>query len=93
MVDNLLRWVLNREPVAAATGLAGVVTATIGVLAAWDVWEPTPEQIAAIATLITALAGYLARRRAWSPEHHNDAVMEAHNAYSQPAREADLHGE
>lgn len=67
MLDKLLRLVLDREPVAAAAGLAGVVTATVGVLAAWDVWDPSPEQVAAIAALVTAFAGWLARKRAYAP--------------------------
>jgi len=67
LLDRLVGWALDQEPVRAATGLAGGVAAVIGVLAAWDVWEPSPEQIAAIAALVTWVAGAMARRRAWSP--------------------------
>lgn len=62
MIDKLLNWVVGREPLAAATGLAGGVAALLGVLAAFDVYSPTPEQVAAIGALATWVAGYLARR-------------------------------
>lgn len=62
MIGRLIGWVVGREPVATATGLAGGVAALVGVLAAFDVWRPSPEQTAAIGALVAWVAGYLARR-------------------------------
>jgi hypothetical protein len=60
MLAKLLDWVTGREPVAAATGLAGLVTATLGVAAAFGLGI-SPEQIAAVGALAAALAGFVAR--------------------------------
>ena len=72
MIGKLLGWVVGREPVATATGLAGGVAALLGMLAAYDVYRPTPEQAAAIVTLTTWAAGWLARK-AVSPVHRPSA--------------------
>lgn len=57
---KLLDWILGREPVATGTGIAVVVTAALGLAAAFGM-SITPEQIAAIGALVTALAGFAAR--------------------------------
>jgi hypothetical protein len=62
MINRVLDWVIGREPVATATGLAGGVAAILGLLAAFDVYRPTPEQVAAIGAFVAWLAGWLARR-------------------------------
>lgn len=62
MIGKLLDFIVGREPVAAATGLAGGVGALLGVLGAFDVWDPSPEQIGALTALAAWVAGYLARR-------------------------------
>lgn len=62
MIGKLLNFIVGREPVATATGLAGGVAAVIGALMAFDVLELTPEQIAAVGALVTWVAGYAARR-------------------------------
>lgn len=61
MLTRVLDWVVGREPVATATGLAAVVTAGLGVAAAFGL-DITAEQIAAIGALAAALAGWLGRR-------------------------------
>lgn len=61
MLGKLVDFIAGREPVASATGLAGVVTATLGVVAAIGV-DLDPELVAAIGVLVTALAGWLARK-------------------------------
>ena len=61
MLGKLAAWIIGKEPVATATGLAALVTAALGVAAAFGVGI-TPEQIAAVAALAAALAGYLGRR-------------------------------
>lgn len=61
MLGRLLNWVVGREPVATATGLAALVTAALGVAASFGA-DITPEQIAALGALAAALAGYLGRR-------------------------------
>lgn len=61
MLTKLAGWIIGREPVATATGLAALVSAALGVAAAFGV-PITPEQIAAVAALAAALAGYLGRR-------------------------------
>lgn len=58
---RIVDWIIGREPVATATGLAGVVTALLGLAAAFGA-DITPEQIAAIGALAVALAGWLARK-------------------------------
>lgn len=62
MIGRLADFVVGREPVAAATGLAGGVAAVVGVLQAFDVLHLTPEQLAALAALVTWMAGWVARR-------------------------------
>ena len=73
MLDRLVSFLVDREPVASATGLAGVVTAALGVVSALGV-DLDAELVAAIGVLVTALAGWLARKRAWSPVSHAEAV-------------------
>lgn len=61
MLGKLIGFVVGREPVASATGVAGVVTALFGVVAAYGV-DMSPELVAAVGALVAALAGWLARR-------------------------------
>jgi hypothetical protein len=61
MLIKLLDLIAGKEPVATATGLAGLVTAFLGVAAAFGA-DITAEQIAAIGVLAAALAGWAARR-------------------------------
>lgn len=61
MIDKLISFVVGREPVASATGVAGVVTAVFGVVAACGV-DISAELVAAIGALVAALAGWLARK-------------------------------
>lgn len=61
MLTRLVDFVVGREPVATATGIAGVVTAALGVVAALGV-DIDPELVAAVGTLVAALAGWLARK-------------------------------
>lgn len=58
---KLLDWIIGREPVATATGIAAVVTAGLGVAAAFGL-DITAEQIAAVGALAAALAGWAGRR-------------------------------
>jgi hypothetical protein len=58
---KLIDWIIGREPVATATGIAAVVTAGLGVAAAFGL-DVTAEQIAAIGALAAALAGWAGRR-------------------------------
>jgi len=57
---RLIDWIIGREPVATATGVAAVITAGLGVAAAFGA-DITAEQIAAIGALAAALAGWAAR--------------------------------
>lgn len=57
---RVLDWIIGREPVATAVGIAAVITAALGVAAAFGV-DITAEQIAAIGALVTALAGWAGR--------------------------------
>lgn len=57
---KLLDWILGREPVATATGIAAVITALLGVAAAFGL-PVTETQIAAIGALAAAVAGWAAR--------------------------------
>lgn len=75
MLDRILSFVLDREPVASATGIAGIITACFGVLAASGV-DIDAELIAAIGVLVTAVAGWLARKQAWSPASVEELVVE-----------------
>jgi hypothetical protein len=60
MLGKVLDWIVGREPVATATGLAAVVTAALGVGAAFGL-DVTAEQIGAVGALAAALAGWLGR--------------------------------
>lgn len=60
MIHRLLQFIATREPVAATTGLAAVIIATLGVAAAFGA-NITETQIAAIGTLAAAIAGWLGR--------------------------------
>jgi hypothetical protein len=62
MLGKIINFIVGREPVATATGLAGGVAALVGVLSAFDVWRPSAEQTAAVGALVVWVAGYLARR-------------------------------
>lgn len=62
MIDKLLDWVVGREPVATATGLAGGVAALYALLEAFDVLTLTPKQVAAVGALAAWVAGWIARR-------------------------------
>jgi hypothetical protein len=57
---RLLDWIIGREPVATATGVAAVITAGLGVAAAFGA-PITETQIAALGALAAALAGWAAR--------------------------------
>lgn len=61
-MNRLLAFVSGREPVGTATGLAGVVTATAGLLESFDIVNLTPAQVGAVGLFTAAVAGYLARR-------------------------------
>ena len=61
MLTRLADWIIGREPVATATGIAAVITAALGVAAAFGL-DITAEQIAAIGALAAALAGWAGRR-------------------------------
>lgn len=60
-MGRLLEFIVGREPVASATGIAGVVIAALGVLSAAGA-DLDPELVAAVGTLAAALAGWLARK-------------------------------
>jgi hypothetical protein len=62
MLTKLLDWVVGKEPVATGTGLAALVTAALGVAAAFGL-SITTAQIAAIGALAAAAAGLFARRQ------------------------------
>lgn len=79
---RLLDWILGREPVATATGLAGLVTALLGVAAAFGL-DITAEQIAAIGAAAAAVAGFLSRK-AVSPVT-SPAEREAHRLLDRQA--------
>lgn len=61
MLARLVSFIVGREPVATASGLAALVTAALGAAAAFGL-DITPEQIAAVGALAAAVAGYLGRR-------------------------------
>lgn len=61
MLSRLLNFVVGREPIAAVTGIAAVITAIAGALNAFDVLDLTPEQIAAVGAVAAALAGWIGR--------------------------------
>lgn len=60
MLTKLLDWVVGKEPVATGTGLAALVTAALGVAAAFGLGITTA-QIAAVGALAAALAGMFGR--------------------------------
>lgn len=62
MLTKVLDWVVGREPVSTATGIAAVVTAALGVAAAFGV-AITTSQIAALGALAAALAGWFGRSK------------------------------
>lgn len=62
LLTRLGDFIIGREPVATATGIATVVTAAAGLLTAFDILDLSAEQIAAIGALAATLAGWLARR-------------------------------
>jgi hypothetical protein len=62
--------ITDREPVALAGAIQGLLTAVGSVLVVFDVWDPTEDQLAALGVLFTAAVGVLtvmARSKAWSP--------------------------
>jgi hypothetical protein len=68
MISRLLDLILNREPVRAATGIAGLLIAALGVAHEFDVLTTiTVTQVSAIGTFLAVLAGWLARKQAWAP--------------------------
>lgn len=62
MLTRILDWAVGREPVATATGIAAVITAALGVGAAFGL-AITASQIAALGALAAALAGWLGRSK------------------------------
>lgn len=60
MLTRLLDWVVGKEPVATGTGIAALVTAALGVAAAFGLGITTA-QIAAVGALASALAGMFGR--------------------------------
>lgn len=64
MIEKLTDWILNREPVRAATGVAGLLIAALGVVHEFDVLETlTVSQVTAIGTFLSVVAGWLARKK------------------------------
>ena len=61
MLGKLVDFIAGREPVAAGAGIAAVVTAALGVAAAFGA-PVTETQIAAVGALAAAVAGWAARR-------------------------------
>lgn len=61
MLKKLTDFISGREPVAGATGLAGLIIAGFGLLDVFEVLSLTAPQVAAIGVFVTALAGWLAR--------------------------------
>lgn len=60
---KLLDWIIGKEPVATGTGIAALVTAALGVAAAFGLGITTA-QIAAVGALAAALAGMFGRHNA-----------------------------
>lgn len=58
---RILDWIIGREPVASATGIAAVITAVLGAAAAFGL-DISAEQIAALGALAAAVAGWMARK-------------------------------
>lgn len=61
MLGRIIDFVVGREPVASATGIAGVISAVFGVIAALGA-DIDPELVAAVGALAAAVAGWLARK-------------------------------
>lgn len=60
----------KNEPVIINGLVTGLITAVFAVLAAFDVWEPTEEQITAVfglVTIVIAIGAYLTRRQTYGP--------------------------
>lgn len=57
---KILDFILGREPVATATGIAAVITAGLGLAATFGL-DITETQIAAVGALAAALAGWAGR--------------------------------
>jgi hypothetical protein len=70
-MNRLLDFIIGREPVATATGIAGGVAALLGTLMAFDVLELDAEQMAAIGALVAWLAGWAARKAVTPVAHPN----------------------
>lgn len=51
---------IQREPVAFGAAIQGVIAAALALLAAFGVWAPTDEQIAAIMGVWVAVIGVIA---------------------------------
>lgn len=60
MLTKLTDWIIGKEPVATGTGIAALVTAALGVAAAFGLGITTA-QIAAVGALAAALAGLFGR--------------------------------
>lgn len=76
MLDRLLSFVLDRQPVQTATGIAGLLIAGLGLAHEFDVLESlTVGQVTALGTFLTVLAGWLAHLRAWSPMSVEQRVL------------------
>lgn len=58
---------MNKEPVIAGFTITAIITAVINLLVAFDVWEPTAEQIATLTTVLvivaSGIAAYVVRGR------------------------------
>jgi len=58
---------MTKEPVAISGGILAVVNGAGGLLAALGVWEPTADQLAAVATFVNVVLplafAYFVRRR------------------------------
>lgn len=51
---------IQREPVAFGAAIQGVIAAALALLAAFGVWAPTDEQVAAIMGVWVAVIGVIA---------------------------------
>lgn len=70
---------MSREPVVIAQLIQTSLIALLGVLGAFDVWSPTPEQIGALTMLYVALAGavtYILRGVVYAPASVIDVEIE-----------------
>ena len=60
----------KREPVVLANLVLTALVAVLGVLVAFEVWDPTPAQVGALTGLYTAAAAvviYVVRGQVYSP--------------------------